>query len=101
MRRLPERPPELAAEMRARKSGRRGEVADGERVGVPRVGQVPGTKKVANRRNDDHGDHSLRPRIQPRIIAGARSMNFARRASLIGTRDLDTEVRTRWQGPCC
>jgi hypothetical protein len=61
VRRLAERPPELAAEMRTRKSGRRREVVDPERVGVTGVGEVLRTEEVADGWNDDHGDQNVRP----------------------------------------
>ena len=54
VRRLAERAPELAAEMRAREPGRAGQVVHVERLEVPRVGQVLGAQKVASRRNEGH-----------------------------------------------
>ena len=68
MRRLPERPPELAAEVRARQAGGAREVVDAERLGVARVGEVLGAQQVACGRDEGHGyprSTSSRRRIFP------------------------------------
>ena len=53
VRRLAERAPELAAEVRGRRAGGAGEVGDGERLEVAAVGQVLGPQEMTNRRS--HG----------------------------------------------
>ena len=54
VRRLAERAPELAAEVRARQAGRAGQVVDAERLEVAGVGEVLGAQQVAGGRDERH-----------------------------------------------
>ena len=55
MRRLAERAPELAAEVRAREAGGAGQIVDAERLEVAGVGEVLGAQQMAGGRNERHG----------------------------------------------
>ena len=54
MRRLAERPPELAAEVRARQAGGTSEVVDVKRLEVAGISEVLRTQKVAGGRDEGH-----------------------------------------------
>ena len=55
MRRLAERSPKLAAEVRPRQPRGAGQVVDVQRFDVASVGEVSGAQQVAGRRNEVHG----------------------------------------------
>ena len=62
VRRLAERAPELAAEVRAREAGGAGHVVDAERLEVAGVGEVLGAQQVAGGRDECHrGQYRLDP----------------------------------------
>jgi len=70
VRRLAERSPELAAEVRARQARRAGQIIDVERLGVPRVGEILGAEEMAGWRNEDHlGQPILRVVLHPLRLA--------------------------------
>ena len=59
MRRLAERAPELAAEVRRRQPGGAGQVGDRERLEVPGVGEVLGSQQVTGGRHHSDGEGDL------------------------------------------
>ena len=73
MRRLAERPPELAAEMGPREPRRPGEVVNSQRLGVTCIRDIFRAQQVAGRRHEDHREQycgrQCLSRYAPRVLS--------------------------------
>ena len=94
MRRLAERARELAAEMRARQPRRGGQVVDGQRFEVARVGQVAGAQQVALGWGERHRHYS-----RTASISRVTYVDAERPAVLVDRRRHGPEQRIEPLGP--
>ena len=95
VRRLAERAPELAAEVRAREAGGGGHVVDVERVEEARVGEVLGAQQVAGGRCVGHVSASRRAGHRRGVPGSpiARRSWVPRPSTRSPSRDLDLEAQ--------